>query len=123
VLVAQKPGAACRWFDETDSVENIIRHIPKIIPQADDHPTVKPVRLMAHFIGLHTRPCDLVLDPFMGSATTAVAALRGGRRFLGVECDQGHFDHAVRRIEAELSRQPLWEPRPVIQRSFTETEA
>ena len=34
VLVAQKPGAACRWFDKTNRIENIIRHIPKIIPQA-----------------------------------------------------------------------------------------
>ncbi len=46
----------------------------------------------------------LVLDPFMGSGTTGLAALRTGRRFVGVEIDRGHFETAVRRIRAELAQ-------------------
>lgn len=50
-----------------------------------------------------TDPGDLVLDPFMGSGTTGVAALQEGRRFIGVELDAGYFDIARRRIEAVQS--------------------
>ena len=80
VLVGQKPGAACRWFDTTDRVENILRKIPKIIPDAGEHPTPKPIALAAHFIGLHTEYGHLVMDPFMGAGSTLCACLNGGRR-------------------------------------------
>lgn len=98
VLVAEKPGAKCAWYDETDKVENIIRHIPKIIPSAKDHPTPKPVELAAHFIQLHTKPGDLVLDPFMGGGSTAEACKRLGRRFLGVEIDEQWAKLAIPRL-------------------------
>jgi DNA modification methylase len=109
VLVAQKAGAACRWFDETDAVENIIRPkyrgIRKIIPSASDHPTPKPPELAQHFIKLHTQVGDLVLDPFLGGGSTGVAAVKEGRRFIGCEIDPEWFDLACRRIE-EAYKQP-----------------
>ena len=101
VLVGAQPGAACRWFDSSGRIENIIRHIPKIIPAHDDHPTPKPAKLAAHFIALHSQPVETVLDPFMGSGTTGVAALRLGRKFIGVEIEPRWFDLACRRIEQE----------------------
>ena len=92
VLVAQKPGAACRWYDETNAVENILRAgaVPKIIPSADQHPTEKSPRLAQHFIGLHSKPGDVVLDPFCGSGSTLDAANRMGRKWVGIELD-GQF--------------------------------
>jgi site-specific DNA-methyltransferase (adenine-specific) len=98
VLVGQKPGAACRWFDETNQIENIIRHIPKIIPQADEHPTLKPERLGAHFIKLHSAPGDLVLDPFMGSGTTLRAAKSLGRKAIGIEIEERYCEIAAKRM-------------------------
>lgn len=68
-------------------------------------PTQKPLRLASHFVCDFTNPGDTVLDPFLGSGTTAVASLRYGRRFVGVEADPTHFDIARRRIEAAV-RQP-----------------
>ena len=53
--------------------------------KANVHPTVKPVDLMRWLIRLVTKPGDVVLDPFCGSATTGVAALLEGRRFIGIE--------------------------------------
>lgn len=47
----------------------------------------------------------VVLDPFMGSGTTGVAAVKLGRRFIGIEIDEGYFRIACRRIE-EATRQP-----------------
>jgi DNA modification methylase len=112
VLVGEKPGAACRWFDETDAVENIIRpgykRIKKIIPSADDHPTPKPVALAEHFVGLHSTPGQLVLDPFMGRGWVGIACMRMERRFIGIEIDREHFDKAVAKVQRELNRQPLF---------------
>jgi site-specific DNA-methyltransferase (adenine-specific) len=109
VLVGQKRGGACRWYDETKIVENVIRPgnygIRKIIPSAADHPTPKPSALAAHFIGLHSRPGDLVLDPFMGGASTGVAAIQSGRGFIGIEIEPEFFDLALRRIRAAHSAQ------------------
>ena len=89
VLVAQKPGAACRWYDETNAVENILRAgaVPKIIPAADQHPTEKSPKLAQHFIALHSKPGDIVLDPFCGSGSTLDAANRIGRKWIGIELD------------------------------------
>lgn len=71
-------------------------------PQIDegDHPTEKPVPLMEHYISNSSKPGDLVLDPFMGSGTTGVSAVRLGRAFAGIEIDEKHFATACRRIEA-----------------------
>lgn len=102
VLVAQKPGAACKWYDETDRIENIIRHIGKIIPQKTDHPTPKPPELSAHFIALHTRSGETVLDPFMGGGSTAQAAKLLGRRFIGIEIEEKYCEIAVRRLGQEV---------------------
>jgi len=64
-----------------------------------------------------------IADPFMGSGTTGVACVRTGRRFIGIEKEPKYFEIAVRRIEAELNRAPLWEEKPKIQRSFAEAVA
>jgi len=88
VLVGQTRGAACKWYDTTNRIENIIRHIPKIIPRKDQHPTEKPPRLAAHFINLHSQPGEIILDPFAGSGSTLVAARDMGRRFIGIELDE-----------------------------------
>lgn len=65
------------------------------------HPTVKPVPLMEYLIKTYTDEGDTVLDFCMGSGTTGVAAANLGRRFIGVELDEGYFDIARRRIEGE----------------------
>ncbi len=62
------------------------------------HPTQKPVALMAEYIRQSTQPGDVVLDPFMGSGTTGVAAIQAGRKFIGIELGAGFFRDAVARI-------------------------
>jgi len=85
------------------------------------HPCEKPVELLADLIETTTNHGESILDPFMGSGTTGVACARIGRPFIGIESHPKHFATAVKRIEAELSRAPLFEPKPVIQKSFTES--
>ena len=62
------------------------------------HPTQKPVTLMEWCLGFVPK-AQTILDPFMGSGTTGVAAVQMGRRFIGIERDEGYFDIACRRIE------------------------
>ena len=111
VLVAQKRGAACKWFDESNKIENIIRPgdygIKKIIPTADQHPTQKPVKLFQHFILLHTQKGDTVLDPFAGSGSTALACIQTERNFIGYELDPQFYQMAQRRIEAALQNNQM----------------
>ena len=64
------------------------------------HEASKPVDLMMELVALYTRPGDLICDPFMGSGSTGVAALRLGRRFIGIEKDAGAFEAACGRIAA-----------------------
>jgi site-specific DNA-methyltransferase (adenine-specific) len=100
ILVGEKPGAACHWFGGHD-VSNVVR-FPKIIPQADDHPTPKPASLMRWLIGLHSQADDLVVDPFMGAGTTLVAAKAMGRRAIGCEVDEHWCEIAARRLEQSV---------------------
>lgn len=64
-----------------------------------EHPTEKPAALMEMYIRNSTKPGDVVLDPFMGSGTTGVAAIRAGRKFIGMELEKRWFDTAAHRIE------------------------
>ncbi len=65
------------------------------------HPTQKPLSLLERVLAASAAPGDLVLDPFTGSGTTGVAALRAGCRFLGVEREGAYLDLAARRLRAE----------------------
>lgn len=70
------------------------------------HPTQKPVDLMRYLVRLVTPPGGIVLDPFAGSGSTGVAALREGFRFIGVEREQDYVDMATKRLTAEAETKP-----------------
>lgn len=64
------------------------------------HPTVKPIRLMEHLIKLVTREGQIVLDPFVGSGTTCIAARRLNRRYIGFDNNPEYIEIAKRRLAA-----------------------
>ena len=66
--------------------------------QQTGHPAVFPERLAADHITSWSNPGDIVLDPFMGSGTTAVAALKTGRKYIGFECSAEYCEIAKKRI-------------------------
>jgi site-specific DNA-methyltransferase (adenine-specific) len=68
-------------------------------PERDGrHPTEKPRRLMAELVADYTQPDQRILDPFMGSGTTGVAAVQLGRNFIGIEQNPEFFEIACQRL-------------------------
>ena len=107
VLVVYK-GAPAMFAGGAGRRGNLLSFNKMFLPEGQvDHPTQKPVALMAQFINDSTRPGNLILDPFMGSGTTGVACVQTGRRFIGVELDERYADIARARIAmaAEQARQ------------------
>jgi site-specific DNA-methyltransferase (adenine-specific)/modification methylase len=85
------------------------------------HPTQKPIGLMTWCIEqTATGVPSPILDPYMGSGTTGVAAVKLGRRFTGIEIDPGYFDIACRRIEAALKEPDMFidPPKPAKQEAL-----
>ena len=74
-----------------------------------EHPTPKPVALMARCIHNSVNKGGTVLDPFMGSGSTGVAAIREGCHFIGIELELKYFDISCRRIEAEDSQLSIFD--------------
>jgi modification methylase len=70
------------------------------------HPTQKPEALLHRVLLAATRPGDVVLDPFFGTGTTGAAAKRLGRRFVGIERDEGYAKLAEKRIKAVVPAAP-----------------
>lgn len=69
------------------------------MPENTDHPTQKPEKLMAKLLLASTQPGDRVLDPFLGSGTTAVVSKKLGRRCFGIEIDEEYCLWGLRRLE------------------------
>jgi site-specific DNA-methyltransferase (adenine-specific) len=70
----------------------------RVNPREKLHMTGKPIALMSALVRCVT-PGGLILDPFMGSASTGVAALLSGRKFVGIECDRHSFDVSCDRLQ------------------------
>jgi hypothetical protein len=72
----------------------------EVLPKKNNHPTVKPISLMSYLITLGSREDDLVLDPFVGSGTTCIAAKLLNRKYIGMEMDSDYVVIAQERIKA-----------------------
>ena len=84
-------GKVLHDFVETSVTPNSERKYGK-------HPTQKPEQLMEHFVSILSDENDVVLDPFMGSGSVGVAAVRLNRRFIGIELEEKYYSIANSRI-------------------------
>jgi len=66
--------------------------------RANNHPTVKPIKLMSYLITLGSREGDIILDPFMGSGTTCLSATLLGRKYIGIEREEEYCKIAEGRL-------------------------
>jgi site-specific DNA-methyltransferase (adenine-specific) len=72
------------------------------MPENTEHPTQKPEKLVAKLVLASSRPNDIVLDPFLGSGTTAAVCKKLGRRFVGIEVEPEYCTLSLKRIEMAL---------------------
>lgn len=99
-------GTALNRLDGMNGLYNRVQRTPPVTNKC--HPTEKPVSLVGGLIRLSTQPGDLVLDPFVGSGTTCVAAIKEERCYIGIEKDKEYFKIAQRRINAERQQLTLF---------------
>jgi len=100
-------GGASRFFMRFDPNDAPFIYLPKTstkerkegLTERNSHPTLKSVALMSYLCRLVTPPGGVVLDPFMGSGTTGVSALREGFRFIGIEREAEYFAIAEARLD------------------------
>lgn len=104
-------------------------HSPSKKPQAiystelsekNGHPCPKPFKLMRWLVERASLPGETVLDPFMGSGTTGVAAINLGRQFVGIELEPKYFDIACKRISDALKQPDMFieKPKPAKQEAL-----
>jgi site-specific DNA-methyltransferase (adenine-specific) len=97
--------AELAWTSFDKNIKVIDQTIAATNSERVGHPTQKPLRVMIECIKYLPEISKTILDPFMGSGTTGVACAKMGRKFVGIELDEGYFDIACKRIE-EAYRQP-----------------
>lgn len=97
-VVGKRPGAR---FNGAGVVHNVFTH-KSPSPQQRIHPTQKPLGLMNQFVEMFSQEGDTVLDPFAGSGTMLIAAAQNGRRGIGYEASDEHYQAACRRITEVL---------------------
>jgi DNA modification methylase len=95
VMVAHRRGGKLRWSEDGRSIPNILSYYP---PRDRVHPNEKPIDLVLAMLDRIARPGDLIVDPFMGSGTTLVAAKQLGLRAIGIELDEDFCGVAVKRL-------------------------
>lgn len=101
-VYAYQPGRTWNYDGKRMPPNNVIRAdaFRHGMPGKVDHPTQKPEIIAETAIRASTKPGDLILDPFTGSGTTGVAAIRNGRRFLGWEKEPKYHAIAMKRLAA-----------------------
>jgi site-specific DNA-methyltransferase (adenine-specific)/modification methylase len=95
------------WTNLDQNSRQISHSIGATNAERVGHPTQKPLAVMT-FTLRQIGDAALILDPFMGSGTTGVAAVKLGRRFIGIEIEPKYFDIACRRISDALARPDLF---------------
>ena len=86
------------WTSWDKPARHYVQSISSVNAERIGHPTQKPLRLMKWCLGF-VPDAEVIVDPFMGSGTTGVAAVQMGRDFIGIEREPKYFDIACRRID------------------------
>ena len=106
-VVGSRPSHVRGYTREWENYPNSILEFPNP-NNGNVHPTQKPVALFEYLIKTYTNEGDLVLDNCIGSGTTAVAAKRTGRHFIGIELSEEYCEIARKRVAAVPARLDRW---------------
>ena len=112
IIVFDKADAIARQFKTFNAEKGTVTNIWQIGKNTErnieNHGAMFPLTLPRKIIHLFTNEGDTVLDPFMGSGTTAVACIKEKRHFIGFELNKDYYDKACRRISAEKRQLTLF---------------
>lgn len=100
--------ASCTHYQKTEVVEIPWTNFTVAQKAESDHPCERPVELYVWCINYLPR-CETFLDPYMGSGSVGVAAVKLGRKFTGIEQSEPYFDGACKRIEKTLTEPDLFQ--------------
>ncbi len=112
----KRPGMKSMSFSDcelawcsTDGPARMIRVVWSGVNRGEErgehwHPTQKPIAVMRQIIETVSKPGDTILDPYMGSGTTGIAALRSGRRFIGIEIEKRWYKAAETRVRRDMGK-------------------
>lgn len=84
------------WTDISEQTDDVINFV--------GHYTPKPVKAIERIIQLHTKENDVVLDPFIGSGTTAIACINTNRNFIGIEISNEYYELAIKRVREAFDK-------------------
>lgn len=100
VLWFIKPGGKWIFNRQEENYESCIKRFPSESGGGYKriHPTQKPLKLIENLMKIHSNENQIILDPFMGSATTAIAAINLNRIYIGFEIGEKYYKSSVRRI-------------------------
>lgn len=97
--------AMIKMVIDGNSEQSIIRQVHDRYNRV--HPTQKPVRLIERLLALTTIPGNVVLDPFSGSCSTAIACVNTNRKYIGFEIDKEYYEAGIKRLNEVLSNPKL----------------
>lgn len=109
------------WTNMNRNARQFSQSISATNPERVGHPTQKPIALMKWCIEQAGNP-QTILDPFMGSGTTGVAAVQMGRQFIGIEREPEYFDIACKRLEDAQRMQDMFIAPAPMRDSYDQTE-
>ena len=109
------------WSSERRAARIFTYPRAKALQDGKQHPTQKPVELMKWCIEQLPKGARNIVDPFLGSGTTGVAAVKMGKAFAGIEVNETYFDIACKRISAALMQPDMFleQPKATPQHNFT----
>lgn len=122
VIAWWTPGAK-PWTDGTANRDFHVANTAPLVARPEnierEHPCPRPIDQISHVVDQWCKPDSVVLDPFLGSGTTAVACMKLGRRFVGIEKDPAYFDIACRRLAIQQRQTDLFISAPATPKATT----
>ncbi len=106
------------WSSGTANRDFHVANTAPLVGQADNlergHPCPRPLDQVTHIVAQWCKPESIILDPFMGSGTTGVAAIKTGRKFIGIEIEESYFNIACERIEQATIQASLFDQKNIV---------
>lgn len=104
ILILSTRKVKYNFYDKSNNLGNVLQY-NQVIPSKDnDHPTRKPIKLLKKLLHTHTLPGDLVIDPFCGSGSTALACIDMDRNFIVNDLDPQYYILAKKKISSRISQ-------------------